>query len=91
MISEIKCEYVCGIFKALGHPVRLKIVNLLLENNGCFVNKIAETMCLPQSTTSQHIAVLKNNKIVSSEKKGVDTRYFVSNEKIQKLIAFMKE
>ncbi len=68
------------ILKALGHPVRLKIVVGLMLGDGCNVNTIVENLELPQSTVSQHLSILKNKKIITYKKNGVKTCYYVVNE-----------
>lgn len=56
------------IFKALGHPVRLKIVAGLLDSDGCNVNKIVAQLKIPQSTVSQHLAKLRIAGILTPKK-----------------------
>ncbi len=90
MINDISCDECCNIFKALGHPVRLKIVNLLIYDNICSVNKLCELLGLPQSTTSQHLSILKKARVVSCNKTGLEACYFVSNEKVKEIIYLMK-
>jgi DNA-binding transcriptional ArsR family regulator len=45
------------IFSALGHPTRLQITSLLLQE-GRSVNDVAAALNLAQSSTSQHLAIL---------------------------------
>ena len=52
------------LLKALGHPVRLRMVEGLLKHE-CNVNKIVKALNLPQSTVSQHLGILKNRGIVA--------------------------
>lgn len=77
------------MFKALGHPVRLKMVAGLIGNE-CHVNKIVRMLQLPQSTISQHLTVLKNAGILTPHKNGVQTCYRVENETVKKIIALLK-
>ncbi|MBN1500978.1 MAG: winged helix-turn-helix transcriptional regulator [Spirochaetes bacterium] len=85
-----KYETESSIFKALGHPVRLKIIEGLLCDN-CCVNKIVEKLNLPQSTVSQHLGILKNAGIIAPHKDGVVTCYKVENAKVMKIMSLMKE
>ncbi|MCG8569175.1 MAG: metalloregulator ArsR/SmtB family transcription factor [Spirochaetes bacterium] len=86
-----KCDYKCELLKALGHPIRLKMVKELLSENDCNVNDLAGKFQLPQSTTSQHLAILKNKGIITSKKKGVETCYKVSNETVIKILQVLEE
>ena len=81
-----KCEKYSEILKALGHPVRLKIISELLSDKECNVNKIVEDLKIPQSTASQHLAVLRSRNIIASSKHGVSTCYYVIDEKVKEII-----
>jgi ArsR family transcriptional regulator len=73
------------ILKALAHPVRLRMVEGLI-NNECNVNKIVDKLKLPQSTVSQHLSILRNKGIVEVRKEGLKTCYKVVNPKILELV-----
>ena len=74
------------LFKALGHPVRLQIVTGLNCRKECNVNKMVENLGLPQSTISQHLGILKSRGIVACHKYGVETCYFLADERIKKIL-----
>ncbi len=76
--------------KALGHPIRLKIVIGLLESDGCNVNKIVSKLKIPQSTVSQHLAKLRHAHILVPSKQGVKIRYCIKDKRIAGLIAALK-
>ncbi|MHB9154243.1 MAG: ArsR/SmtB family transcription factor [Endomicrobiales bacterium] len=80
-----------GLLKALGHPVRLRIVLGLLENEECNVNKIVENLGIPQSTASQHLGVLRSRGIIVPRKEGVKTCYRVVDERVKEIIAVLKK
>jgi len=73
------------IFKALGHPVRLKIVKFLFDGPKC-VCKLNEDMEFSQSNLSQHLKTLKEAGILTSEKIGMEIHYKISSEEIKKII-----
>ena len=74
------------ILKALGHPVRLKIVEGLFTNEDCNVGDIVEKLKLPQSTVSQHLALLRHKGIIEPRKEGVRTCYRIADKKVRELI-----
>lgn len=78
------------ILKALGHPVRLKMIFGLIKDEECNVNKIVEELNVPQSTVSQHLGLLKNKGIVATRKEGVKTCYKVVNKKVLDIIEILK-
>jgi len=76
------------LLKALGHPVRLRMVEGLLRHE-CNVNKIVHVLKLPQSTVSQHLAILKNRGIVTVRKDGVKTCYRVVDKRVAQLLQIL--
>jgi ArsR family transcriptional regulator len=62
------------VFKALGHPSRLAIVDALAEGERC-VCELNELIDADMSTVSRHLAVLRNVGILSSEKRGNQVFY----------------
>ena len=48
------------LFKALGHPARIRIIEHLLHYNGCSCGEIVPKLPLAQPTVSQHLKVLKD-------------------------------
>jgi DNA-binding transcriptional ArsR family regulator len=77
------------IFKTIGHPIRIKIIETLLENEKC-VRNIWSCLDLPQSTVSQHLSILRSKGIVENEREGSSVRYFVRDRKIEEIIKIIK-
>lgn len=67
------------IFKALGHPIRLKIVYGLLKVGGCNVKNMQECLGLHQATVSQHLIHLKSRGIITSTRQGLEMVYKVTD------------
>ncbi len=65
------------IFKALGHPTRIKIVEHLININSCVCGEIVDIFPYSQSTISQHLKLLKDSGIVHGEVEGPKTCYCV--------------
>ena len=76
------------IFKVLGHPVRLKIAAGLCAEE-CTVKIIWECLGLPQSTVSQHLAIMKNKGVITGKRDGNEVRYTVTNPMVRRLIEAM--
>lgn len=62
------------VFKALGHPTRLAIVDMLADREMC-VNELNESIDADISTVSRHLAVMRNVGLLSSEKRGNQVFY----------------
>jgi DNA-binding transcriptional ArsR family regulator len=78
-------EMIPKMFKALGHPIRYKIVKFLLNGEKC-VCKLNENMEFSQSNLSQHLKILKEAGILKSRKNGLNIHYSVTNNDVGKLI-----
>jgi len=62
------------VFKALAHPSRLSIVEALVEGEQC-VNELKDLLGIDASTTSRHLAILRNAGLISDEKRGACVYY----------------
>ncbi len=63
-----------AIFKALGHPARLRIVEELLGGERC-VCELVDVSAGGWSTVSRHLSVLKAAGVVEDEKRGLQVYY----------------
>lgn len=73
------------IIKMLGHPERLKIVEVL-ERHEATVGEIQETLDLPQATVSQHLAKMRGFDIVSARRDGVHVYYRIVEPKVHHIL-----
>jgi ArsR family transcriptional regulator len=62
------------IFKALGHPLRLAILDEL-QKGECCVQDLMEKLGCEQSNLSRHLAVLKQTGIIDCRKDGLYVYY----------------
>jgi len=74
-----------GFFRALAHPVRIRILELLVKDERS-VQELQEALGLGQPVVSQQLAVLRSNNIVSGRKEGVSVRYAVRDPLIGTLL-----
>ena len=74
------------IFKALAHPIRLKIVCGLSKKDECNVNEMCEKLGIAQPTVSQHLNILKNADIVTGYRDGNKVCYRLENDFVMKMI-----
>lgn len=73
------------LFKILGDPTRLKIVEILLENEMC-VNHIVETMGMGQSAISHQLRVLRQARLVTYRKEGKTAYYSLNDDHVEGLV-----
>ncbi|WP_044782866.1 MULTISPECIES: ArsR/SmtB family transcription factor [Bacillus cereus group] len=85
MINIVQ-EQDIDMLKALAHPVRLEIVDVLLTKGGCNVSQLVEEINIPQSTVSQHLTKLRTTGIVKFDKLGPESYYRVENSKAKAIV-----
>lgn len=78
------------ILKALSHPKRLEIIHLLRDHS-LSVGEIQGMLDLPQANLSQHLQVLRENKIVNTAKKGKHIFYQVAHPNFIKACDLIRE
>lgn len=57
-------EVLSSLCKALGHPVRVRLLRILSSKGECISGDLAEEFDLAQSTVSEHLRILKEAGIV---------------------------
>lgn len=66
--------------KALSHPARVAILNLLIQKQTCICGDIVEELPLAQSTVSQHLKVLKEAGLIRGEIEGSTVCYCIDEK-----------
>lgn len=73
------------LMKALGHPARIAIVELLAERQRCVCGDITDELPLAQSTVSQHLKALKKAGIIKGEVDGPRVCYCLDEQTVGEL------
>jgi DNA-binding transcriptional ArsR family regulator len=83
LVSALRSEVNAGapFAKALAHPARVSILQLLLKKKSCICGNIVDELPLSQSTVSQHLKELKEAGLIKGEIDGVSVCYCI-NEKV---------
>lgn len=90
-MGEEKIQFATRMFKLLGHPVRLRIVELLEIEGERTVNDIAELTDNPQSTVSSYLNKLKDSGLLKSRREGNLTYYSIQEPKLSVLLECLRE
>ena len=85
-LDQDKLSVASEILRALSHPLRLKILEFIDQNEAINVNKIYNTLKLEQSITSQHLRILRINNLVETEREGKYIHYRINYEQIKKTV-----
>ena len=70
--------------KALSHPARVAILNVLLKKQACICGDIVEELPLSQSTVSQHLKELKEAGLIKGDIDGVSVCYCIDEKERKK-------
>ena len=88
-MTEVATEelqaFKAAFFRALAHPVRIRILEILIggEQN---VQELQAALGVEQPVVSQQLAVLRSSNIVAGRKEGASVRYSVRDPLIGELL-----
>jgi ArsR family transcriptional regulator, arsenate/arsenite/antimonite-responsive transcriptional repressor len=71
--------------KALGHPARLAIIDVLAARGTCVCGEIVQVMPLAQATVSQHLKVLKEAGLLRGTVEGPRSCYCLDHQALTDL------
>lgn len=81
-----KLENAANTLKAIAHPMRIAILNLLDSGNKLTVSEIHQQLGLEQSSTSHHLGILKDKGVLISKREGKNTLYSLKHENFAKIL-----
>ncbi|BBX68309.1 ArsR/SmtB family transcription factor [Mycolicibacterium psychrotolerans] len=90
-LGEAECASLAQMFKAIGDPVRLRLLSLIASHPGgeACVCDISGTFVLSQPTISHHLKVLRSAGILEKERRGSWVYYRVIPAALQRLSAVL--
>lgn len=77
------------LFKAMGHPARVAIIEHLLKVNSCICGDLVEELPLAQATISQHLKELKNASIIKGTTEGTSICYCLNESVLQEIAHYI--
>ncbi len=90
MTREEDIDRASRSLKAMSHPLRLKIL-CTLKDNEVSVQDIVDNVGTSQSNISQHLAILRDKGILASRKDANRVYYRVGDARTLRLISMMQE
>lgn len=81
-LYEIKAD----LFKALAHPVRIRVLELLAQTPERSVSELLQETSLEASHLSQHLAVLRRFRVVHSQRRANAVFYRLASDQIVPLL-----
>ncbi len=90
MVTKEIFELHADVCKALGHPLRIEIIDLLSDKELCFSDIMEVTGSL-KSNLSQHLSVMVKKGILQSQKEGKNVYFSLTTPKIAQACQLMRE
>ena len=88
-MQETLRTYKASIFRALSHPTRIAILEVLRERE-LSARTIQEKLGLEQANLSQHLAILRSHQIVVNRKDGNQVFYSIRNPMLVEVLDIMR-
>lgn len=85
LLPDEAFEKAAECLKVMAHPVRLKIVNVLMQGEFA-VHEIAEACDASPSQTCEHLRLLKGHGLLNSERRGRTVYYRITSPQLPGLI-----
>ena len=70
--------------KAMGHPIRMYILELLTKQSCCYSGDLSEILPIAKSTLSQHLKELKAAGLIQGEIEAPKIKYCINRENWEK-------
>ena len=81
-----KLEKAASKLRAMAHPMRIAIVDLLTANKKLTVTEIYNKLSIEQATASHHLNILKNKGLLESKRDGKMILYSLKNDALTRLV-----
>jgi DNA-binding transcriptional ArsR family regulator len=85
-IPRLKAEF----FKALGHPVRIRVLELLAEHDRT-VSELLDQIPVEQPYLSQQLGILRRAGLVAGRRQKGATTYALADERVSDLLALSRQ
>ena len=76
--------------KALGHPVRMRILRMLAQREARMCSHIVDELPLAQSTVSEHLRILRQAGLIRANERGPRVSYCVEPAALARLKSLME-
>lgn len=83
-------ETTARMLRCLGHPLRLRIIDLLEQCDECTVSEIQEALGLEQAVCSQHLSLMRDKGILARRKDGVNVYYRLGDPRAVKVLMCLR-
>jgi len=86
LIDINKLEMAASKLRAIAHPMRIAIIDLLNDSPKLSVTEIYEKLKIEQASASHHLNILKNKGVLVSKREGKKIFYSLKNISLTEII-----
>jgi len=86
VLDITKLEMAASKLRAIAHPMRIAIIDLLNENGKMSVTEIYSALDIEQASASHHLNILKNKGILVSKREGKKIFYSLKSVTLTEII-----
>lgn len=79
-------ERATNMLKAVAHPIRMSIVDMLEGGRKLTVTEIFTALKIEQSVASHHLSILKTRGVLESERDGKNTHYYLAHDDLIQVV-----
>ncbi|MFM7006488.1 MAG: ArsR/SmtB family transcription factor [Flavobacteriales bacterium] len=82
---------IAQLFKALGHPARVAILQFLAQQKSCICGDIVSELPLSQASISRHLSELKEAGLIKGTISGTSVCYCINTDKLPLMTQFLNQ
>lgn len=75
--------------RAIAHPARISIIDLLSKKGKMNVTEIYEHLKIEQAVASHHLRILKNKNVLIVEREGKNSIYSLKHDEFQEIVEIL--
>ena len=79
-VTTIQQQKAARYAKAMGHPVRMYVLDLLSKQACCYSGNLSDDLPIAKSTLSQHLKELKDAGLIQGEIEAPRIKYCLNQE-----------
>ncbi len=83
-------RHAADIIKCLGHPMRLRLLDMLESGDELNVSDLVDGTCASQAAVSQQLGILRARGVVDARRDGAYVRYRITDDRVRHILACIR-
>lgn len=89
-VSRDSVNHAVTMFKAVGHPLRFQIVDLLARHPARSVSELCDALDTKQPIISQQLSILRRGQVVHGRRNGNRVLYSLKNHRVGEIVRIIR-